>query len=130
MEIKKLYFDLNLKNNGTIEVLMRGTAAVRNWRGEEIFSEPIILGNKLLAGSKRVLHPEIILKNRINFPGFYSAQIKINYGRTNQTVSAIASVWYFPLWSKVVLAAAVSFSVLLLILVVKGLKKRKLEIGP
>ena len=116
---------MGFKNNGTIEVQLAGIVAIKNWRGEEIFSEPIILGNKLLAGSKRVLQPEIILNNRISLPGLYQAQVKINYGRTNQAVSAIAYVWYFPLWSKVVLAAAVSFSVLLLILVVKGLKKRK-----
>src|SRR3989344_543109 len=109
LENKKLKFDLNLKNNGTIEVLMNGKIAFRNWRGEEIFSEPIILGNKLLAGSKRVLHPEIILKNNIILPGLYSAQVKINYGRTNQTVSAIAYVWYFPKWSKIVLAAVILF---------------------
>mgnify|MGYP001558669318 CR=1 FL=1 len=96
-------FDLNLKNNGTIEVLMKGTVAIRNWRGEEIFSEPIVLGNKLLAGSKRVLHPEIILKNNITLPGLYSAQIKINYGLTNQTASSIFNFWYFPRWSKIVL---------------------------
>ncbi len=100
-------FNLNLKNNGTIEVLMQGKIAIRNWQGEDIFSEPIILGNKLLAGSKRVLHPEINLKNNFYLPGLYSAQLKINYGRTNQTVSAIAYVWYFPMWSKIALALAV-----------------------
>src|SRR3989344_6579314 len=104
MADKKIWkFDLNLKNDGTIEVTMRAAAAIRNWRGEEIFSEPIVLGNKFLAGSKRVLHPEIILKNGIGLPGLYSAQIKINYGLTNQTVSAIAYVWYFPRWSKIIL---------------------------
>ncbi len=102
-EEKKLKFNLNLKNNGTIEVLMQGKIAIRNWRGEEIFSEPIILGNKLLAGSKRVLRPEIILKNNISLPGIYSAQVKINYGRTNQVVSALDYIWYFPKWSKIVL---------------------------
>ena len=82
---------------------MQGKIAIRNWRGEEIFSEPIILGNKLLAGSKRVLRPEIILKNNISLPGIYSAQVKINYGRTNQVVSALDYIWYFPKWSKIVL---------------------------
>jgi hypothetical protein len=101
-EDKKIKFDLNLKNNGTIEVLLQGKIAVRNWRGEEIFSEPIILGNKLLAGSKRVLRPEIILKNNISLPGLYSAQVKINYGRTNQVISAIDYIWYFPKWSRIV----------------------------
>jgi len=47
------FYDLNLKNNGTIEVLMAGSAAIRNWREEEIFSQPIILGNKFIILSRR-----------------------------------------------------------------------------
>lgn len=124
LETKKLKFDLNLKNNGTIEVLMQGNLAVRNWRGEEIFSEPIVLGNKFLAGSKRVLHPQIILKDEIILPGLYSAQVKINYGRTKQTVSAITYIWYFPKWSKVVLGVAVLLLVFSIFLVLKKLRKR------
>ena len=116
---KNWKFDLVLKNNGTIEVLMKGTVAVRNWRGEEIFSEPIVLGNKLLVGSKRVLRPGIILRNNINLPGLYSAQIKINYGLTSQIVSAIAYVWYFPQWSKIVLGAIGLLFVALVFLLVK-----------
>ncbi len=123
LEIKKLKFDLNLKNNGTIEVLMRGAVAIRNWKGEEIFSEPIILGNKLLAGSKRVLQPEVILKNDINLPGLYSAQVKINYGRTNQVVSAIAYVWYFPKWSKIVLGMMVLLVAFLIFWRVKRVRR-------
>ncbi len=127
---KNWKFDLNLKNSGTIEVLLQGKLAIRNWRGEEIFSQPLILGNKLLAGSKRVLHPIVILKNNlslsdnISLPGLYSAQIKINYGRTNQTVSAIAYVWYFPMWSKVVLGAVGLFLIILTALIYKKLRKR------
>jgi len=124
LEIKKLKFDLNLKNNGTIEVLMAGSAAIRNWREEEIFSQPIILGNKFLAGSKRVLHPEVIFENKINLPGLYSAQIKINYGRTNQMVSAIVYVWYFPMWSKIVLGIAGLVLVLLAVVVVKRARRK------
>ncbi len=119
---KKVWkFNLNLKNNGTVEALMQGKIAIRNWRGEEIFSEPIILGNKLLAGSKRVLHPEIILRNNINLPagqaglpGLYSAQVKINYGRTNQVVSSIANVWYFPKWSKIFLGIIILILIFLI----------------
>ncbi len=123
LEIRKLKFDLGLKNSGTIEVLMKGTVAIRNWRGEEIFSEPIILGNKLLAGSRRVLHPEIILKNNISLPGLYSAQIKINYGLTNQVVSSISYIWYFPMWSKIVLGIVTLILVLLIVLMVKRSRK-------
>lgn len=118
----KLKFDLSLKNSGTMEVLLRGAIAVRNWKGEELFSEPIILGNKLLAGSRRVLQPEIVLKNGVNLPGLYQAQVKINYGRTNQVVSAIAYIWYFPQWSKV---ASALLSIILLAVVILVVKHRK-----
>lgn len=123
LEIRKLRFDLDLKNNGSIEVLMKGAVAIRNWQGEEIFSEPIILGNKLLAGSRRVLHPEIILKNNISLPGLYSAQIKINYGLTNQTVSSISYIWYFPQWSKIVLVITVLLLVFLIFWKLKRVKR-------
>ena len=119
---KKWKFDLSLKNSGTMEVLLRGAIAVRNWKGEELFSEPIILGNKLLAGSRRVLQPEIVLKNGVNLPGLYQAQVKINYGRTNQVVSAIAYIWYFPQWSKV---ASALLSIILLAVVILVVKHRK-----
>lgn len=122
---KKWKFDLSLKNNGTIEVPLRGTVGIRNWKGEEIFSEPIVLGNKLLAGAKRVLQPETTLRNNINLPGLYSAQIKINYGLTNQTVSAIAYVWYFPMWSKIVLVITALLLVSLVIFAVKRPKRAK-----
>lgn len=120
---KNWKFNLDLKNSGTIEVLMQGKIAIRNWQGEEIFSEPIVLGNKLLAGSKRVLHPEIILKNNINLPGFYSAQLKINYGRTNQTVSAITNIWYFPTWSKIVFGLIILVLISFTALIIKRARK-------
>ena len=120
---KKWKFDLSFKNNGTIEALTRGTAAIRNWQGEEIFSQLLVLGNKLLAGSRRVLHPEITLKNGVNLPGLYQAQIKINYGLTNQEVSSIAYIWYFPQWSKVVLLITVLLLVFLIFWRVKRVKR-------
>ncbi len=120
---KNWQFDLNLKNSGTIETSLRGTLAVRNWQGEEIFSEPVTLGNKLLAGSRRVLHPETTLRNDSNLPGLYSAQIKINYGLTNQTVSSVAYIWYFPMWSKTILVIAGLLLVFLIFWRVKRVKR-------
>jgi len=121
---KKWKFNLLLKNVGAMEVDMRGMAALRNWKGEEIFSQPLVLGNKLLAGSKRALQPEIILRDDIKLPGLYQAQIKINYGKTNQPVSSIAYIWYFPAWSKVVLAGLGAVLLILLVLMAKKLVKR------
>jgi hypothetical protein len=118
---KNLTFSLKLKNSGVVEVPLRGTVAVRNWHGDEIFSEPIVLGNKLLADSYRVLSPKIILRDNISLPGLYQFQLKVNYGLTNQMSSAIAYVWYFPSWSRWV----VVFFGLLIILAVIFLIKRK-----
>lgn len=113
-------FNLHLQNTGSVEVAMQGVAVIRNFKGENIFAEPITVGNKLLAGSKRALAPEISLNNRLKVPGLYQAQVKLHYGKTNQEVSALTYVWYVPLWSKISLIAAVA--VLLLIV---GLRLRK-----
>lgn len=121
---KNWKFDLSLKNNGTIEVDLAGMVAVKNWQGEEIFTEQIILGNKLLAGSKRVLQPQITMQDRVKLPGLYQAQVKVNYGRTNQTATAVEYVWYFPMWSRVVAVVGGFFLVLLVVLLVKKIRNK------
>lgn len=121
---KKWKFDLLLKNSGSIETEMRGTLALRNWKGEEIFSQPLVLGNKLLAGAKRALQPEMVLRDDIKLPGLYQAQIKINYGRTNLSAGALAYVWYFPVWSRAILAGVGLVLVCLLVLMVKKAIKK------
>lgn len=115
-------FDLKLKNNSVIEVPMQAQVAIRNWQGEEIFVEPIVLGNKLLANSRRALSPEILLKNNISLPGLYQAQVKVNYGKTNQSVSSIAYIWYLPIWSK---AAAAVFALILVVIFYFLIKRKK-----
>lgn len=117
---KKWKFDLLLKNAGTIEINLNGVVALRNWKGEEIFSQPLVLGNKLLAGAKRALQPEMVLRDDIKLPGLYQAQIKINYGRANLSANALAYVWYFPAWSRAILAG---LGMIVLILLVFGVKK-------
>lgn len=98
---KKWKFNLNLKNNGSVEVPMRGLVTFKNFKGDAVFAETIALGNKLLAGSRRAIMSEISVDNRIVIPGLYQAHIALNYGKTNQQVSATTYIWYFPVWSKV-----------------------------
>lgn len=118
---KNWKFDLKIKNSGVVEVLMKGLLAVRDWKGDEIFSEPVVLGNKLLAGSYRVLSPTVILKENINLPGLYQVQIKIKYGLTNQNTSAITYVWYFPVWSRVLGGV---FLIILLLFIFLKIKRK------
>lgn len=115
-------FDLNLKNNGDVEVQLKSVVSVRNWKGEEIFAEPLVLGNKLLAGSRRALSPIVVLRDNVRLPGLYQSQIKINYGLTNQVSSAIAYFWFFPRWSQVFL---IVFGILIFGLVIFVVKRKK-----
>jgi hypothetical protein len=117
-------FNLNLKNNGSVEVPMQGLIAIKNYKGDEIFAEQITVGNKLLAESKRALMPLVSLKDRVKLPGLYQAQIKLKYGKTNQEVSAIAYIWYFPGWSKIIIAV---FIVILALLLVLRLRKKAIS---
>lgn len=119
---KEWKFDLKLKNNGVVEVPIKGSLVVKNWQGEDLFSEPVTLGNKLLVGSYRVLSPTVVLRENISLPGLYQVQIKINYGLTNQMSSAIAYVWYFPRWSQV---GGVIFGLLIVVVLIILIKRKK-----
>ncbi len=119
---KEWKFDLKLKNNGVVEVPIKGSLVVRNWQSEDLFSEPVTLGNKLLAGSYRVLSPAVILRENISLPGLYQVQIKINFGLTNQMSSAIAYVWFFPRWSQV---AGAIFGLLIVMVLIILIKRKK-----
>lgn len=115
-------FNLQVQNTGSVEVLMQGVLALKNYRGDEIFSQPMSVGNKLLTGSKRALTVGVDLHDKLQLPGLYQAQVKLRYGKTGQEVSALVYVWYIPLWSKVAGATVVG---ILILLVVLGLRKRR-----
>ncbi len=116
-------FNLLVQNTGSVEVAMQGVLAIKNYRGDEIFSQPISVGNKLLAGSKRALAIEADLRDKLQLPGLYQSHVKLRYGKTGQEVSALAYVWYVPAWSKIVGVSV--FIVLVLLVLLIGLKKRR-----
>lgn len=90
-------FNLQLVNNGDVEVIMVGNIKINNWRGQNIVEEKINLGNQLLAHSVRFLRPEIKLRNKsVYLPGLYQAQISVKYGKTGQTTTALTHIWYVP----------------------------------
>lgn len=99
---KKWGFNLVIKNDGSVEVPMRGLVTFKNFKGDAVFAESIVVGNKLLAGSRRAIVSKMNITDRIVLPGLYQAHVTLNYGKTNQQVSATTYVWYFPVWSKVV----------------------------
>ncbi len=116
-------FNLGLENNGTVEVDLGGSLIVKDWRNNEIYQEKIKLGNKLLAQSVRLLETKVNLsKENLYLPGLYQVQIKINYGKINQTVSSVTYIWYLPNWLWI-FGAGVLIGLVLLIVIFKILKR-------
>ena len=97
---KNWQFNLALFNKSNIEVPISGVAVVKGWGGREITQTPLNLGTTIfLPGSSRVLKPQISLsKSNLIWPGKYTVEAVIKYGRTNQTALAQTTVWYVPYW--------------------------------
>jgi len=103
---------LELQNNGTVEIVPHGRVIIQNWRGEEISSQEISLGNQLLPGAIRQFNSQIAASS-INWPGLYRLRVEIKYGKTNQTSFTTTNLWYFPLSSLVSLGLILTIIVLL-----------------
>lgn len=117
---KNWEFNLALFNRSNIEVPISGVAVVKGWNKKEIGQIPLDLGpTTFLSGSSRVIKPQISLfKSNLIWPGKYTVEAVINYGRTNQTALAQAVVWYVPWWTLIVL-------LVIIMLVVRWFWKRK-----
>ena len=77
-----------------------GVAVVRGWGERELTQTPLNLGTTIfLSGSSRVLKtPLSLAQSNLIWPGKYTVEVVINYGRTNQTALAQTVVWYVPWW--------------------------------
>lgn len=113
-------FALLLKNDSPVEVMMAGKVTARSWLGGEALSRDLDLGGKFLARAARARAVAVELGSGLHLPGKYTIEVKINYGKTKQVVSAAVEVWYFPIWSMVVFGLLV----LLAIGLMAGRKKR------
>ena len=115
-------FALELENIGTVEVPLRGEVAVRNFFGQEIVSEPLVLGNKLLANAKRSLGQELQVREKIKIPGLYEVGVRVIYGKLGLSVARTEYVWFIPFWSKL---AAGGLGLLIVVLVMRKRLKIK-----
>jgi hypothetical protein len=115
-------FALELENIGTVEVPLRGEVAVRNFFGQEIVSEPLVLGNKLLANAKRSLGQELQVREKIKIPGLYEVGVRVVYGKLGLSVARTEYVWFIPFWSKL---AAGGLGLLIVVLVMRKRLKIK-----
>ncbi len=110
---------VELKNNGTIETPITGRAIIRNWRGQTVFSAPLVLGNQLIPGAYRQIISRIVA-DKIRWPGLYETEAEIKYGKTNQTISSTARLWYLPLESIIGVGLIV-----LLLFILKFLRRKR-----
>jgi len=119
-------FKLDLVNNGQMDLLMNGKMIVKNWSGQKLSQEKLLLGNRLLPNTFRFVRPQLDLaKNSIVLPGLYMVQTEIEYGKTKQSISSTTFVWYWPLWSKILIGFVGLFFTILVIVFVRKIKSKK-----
>ncbi|MFA5211139.1 MAG: hypothetical protein WC414_01375 [Patescibacteria group bacterium] len=102
---KKIFFNndfsfyLALKNEGNVATPFAGEIKLRNIFKQEKFSQKLNLGDKIFAGAIRNSDIDIEKNNNIFWPGFYHAEIAIDYGLTGQKINSQIDFVYLPFWS-------------------------------
>ena len=118
-------FNLTIKNNGNVDLPVVGQLILKDRQGNILKSQTINLGNALIPGTRRFLETKLSLKPLL-IPGFYQAEIVINYGQLNQTVFASTSFCYLPFWLVLIILLLLLF---LFILFKKRQKNQHYESG-
>lgn len=90
-----LPFYLELKNQGNVELPVKGQIKILNWQKKEISSQEVYLGNNLLPDSSRSLF--LVFNKDLSWSPYYWAEIVINYGRTKQVVQKMVFVNNLPI---------------------------------
>lgn len=103
---KDISFSLLIENFGNVTLPLNGRIVIKNLRGKEIDSQPLVLGNELLPQTKRTLEPRVPL-DKVTWPSLYNFEIQIKYGQTGQFVLAKERIWFLPLWFKLILSVLV-----------------------
>ncbi|MFH1789636.1 MAG: hypothetical protein ABH832_01035 [bacterium] len=97
-------FWLNLNNASNVEIFASSTVSIQKKKGQEIFSSAINLGGVILPETVRFLKPSVILPDSINkWPAIYVAKIKIEYGKTRQTIESQTAIIVLPAWFKILI---------------------------
>lgn len=117
-------FFLQIKNNGNIELPLKGLFEIGNNKGAIVFSKDLQLGNKLLPQTERVVDNVLVFdKEKMFLPGKYFLKLNLEYGFSKQKITAVRSFWYFPKWSLLVSGAVLVFLFILLIFALVFRKK-------
>lgn len=76
-----------IENKGNVDLPLVGQIVLQDWKKQEIFRQEIYLGNNLLPGTEREYFFD--LKKNLRWSPWYWSELKIDYGRTGQTVSFV-----------------------------------------
>ncbi|KKQ27492.1 MAG: hypothetical protein US42_C0008G0003 [Candidatus Magasanikbacteria bacterium GW2011_GWC2_37_14] len=75
-------FVLGLKNQGNVDLPLKGEIKILDWKKKEISNQEVYLGNNLLPSSNRRL--TLIFDKSLSWSPVYFAQVVVDYGRTKQ----------------------------------------------
>jgi len=121
---KNFEFDLELQNKGTVGIDLSGDLKITTWRNKSILEKKVNLGNQLIVHSMRSLQPKITISNEnLRLPGLYQAQIRVNYGKTKQSVISTVHFWYLPIWFWTVVSILVVTALLIVYMLFRKLKR-------
>ena len=90
-------FDLELSNEGTMDVQAAGWIEIRNAFGKKVYDQPLTLGSAIYPQSVRRLSPSISVPPGL-WPGKYSVKFVAQYGVMKNTLSGEAELWYLPVY--------------------------------
>jgi len=111
--------EADLVNVGNVEVPYKVKAEVYNWRSKKLSSQSILEKSVLIPQAQRVLQ-FTIKSDQFFWPGPRDVNLVVNYGLTNQTAVSTLRVWYWPVWSVVLL-------ILIAVIIIVGIGYWKLR---
>lgn len=113
---------VQLKNNGTVGVLVTGKLRLIPIAGGTISEHVFSAGNIMLPGTIRQI--TIPIDNPELFGGPYRAEVSVRYGLSQSGVSATTTFWYLPWWMLAVGGIVVVFIVFVCSRFIKRLRKK------
>ena len=90
-------FNIELYNEGTMEVRGSGWIQIKNMFGKDVVSQPVVLGNAIYPQSLRHIQSVIDVPPGM-WPGKYTAKFAVQYGTTKTSIASETTYWYLPIW--------------------------------
>jgi len=120
-----ILFTTRIQNSGNIHFKPKGQIIIKNWQGKSIESI------EFNAANGNVL-PESTRKFEEKFPpsiwtfGYFSANLALSYGETNQTLQGKLTFWIIPWW----LIVSLIIVIIVLTLIIWQRKRKKPKASP